>query len=318
MIFSQEELRAWVTKSMPTLIGQGRHFNRAVYNETFLALDVSRDDIVTIIPDDAVDAEHLLKQFFDMYESSEHTTVRDRLLFEGIHVLLADSVEPPVPERAGSRKKTNPARPKTKPARSDYRGGKQSQREGSASVLPDPLHVREHARFQQEPDLDDLLRRALSKTTPTEICFVHLPLEENIHVTIGTASERSSIGTIYSLDKTQMRCILQECASMRITSPVISWTLSIVPCSQRDIFSIAVHSARRHTRQDTVIATYVPAKAECTVGMTVVHFFSQEEAMCFWTHVFKGRRAAPAAPPVPAPRGAGCSARTPGPTPARN
>jgi hypothetical protein len=287
MVFSQGELRAWVTKNMPTLIGQGRHFNRAVYNETFLALDVSRDDIVTIIPDDAVDAEHLLKQFFDMYESSEHTTVRDRLIFEGIHVLLADSVEPPVPERAGSRKKTNPARPKTKPARSDYRGGKQSQREGSASVLPDPLHVREDARFQQEPDLDDLLRRALSKTTPTEICFVHLPLEENIYVTLKVRRElddalaTTSIRTIYSLDKTQMRCILQECASMRITSPVIFWTLSIVPCSPRDIFSIAVHSARRHTRQDTVIATYVPAQAESTVKMTVVHFFSQEEANVF-------------------------------------
>ena len=287
MIFSQEELRAWVTKNMPTLIGQGRHFNRAVYNEMFLALDVSRADIVMIIPDDAVDAEHLLKQFFDMYESSEHTTVRDRLLFEGIHVLLADSVEPPVPERAGSRKKTNPAQPKTKPARSDYRGGKQSQREGSASVLPDPQHVREHARFQQEPDIDDLLRQALSKTTPTEICFVHLPLEENIYVTLKVRRElddalaTTSIRTIYSLDKTQMRCILQECASMRITSPVIAWTLSIVPCSQRDIFSIAVHSARRHTRQDTVIATYVPAQAESTVGMTVVHFFSLEEANVF-------------------------------------
>ena len=70
MVFSQGELRAWVTKNMPTLIGQGRHFARAVYNETYLALDVSRDDIVTIIPEDAVDAEHLVQQFFDLYKSS--------------------------------------------------------------------------------------------------------------------------------------------------------------------------------------------------------------------------------------------------------
>ena len=83
----------------------------------YLALDVSRDDIVTIILDDAVDAEHLVQQFFDLYKSSKHTTVRSRQLFEGIQVLLADSVEPPVPERAGSRKK--PIQRDQKPSRRD-------------------------------------------------------------------------------------------------------------------------------------------------------------------------------------------------------
>ena len=156
----------------------------------------------------------------------------------------------------------------------------------------DPLHVVEHgsmsllsepllppARPLSEPEtMENLLRQALSKTTPTEVCFVHFPPEEITHLrAIGT----ESIGAIFSLDKIKLRCILQECVSVHIMSPVFAWTLSIVPCAQRDIFSIAVQSARRHTRQDSVIATYVPAEAEFTVGMTVVHFFSQEEANVF-------------------------------------
>ncbi len=64
MIFSQEELQSWVTKNMPTLLRQGLLFNRAVYNEMFLALDASRDDLVAIIPADADNAEDLIHQFF--------------------------------------------------------------------------------------------------------------------------------------------------------------------------------------------------------------------------------------------------------------
>lgn len=91
MIFSQEELQSWVTKNMPTLLRQGLLFNRAVYNEMFLALDASRDDLVAIIPADADNAEDLIHQIFYMKESSQHTTVRCRQLFEGIEVLLANS-----------------------------------------------------------------------------------------------------------------------------------------------------------------------------------------------------------------------------------
>ena len=91
MIFSQEELQSWVTKNMPTLLRQGLLFNRAVYNEMFLALDASRDDLVAIIPADADNAEDLIHQIFYMNESSQQTTVRCRQRFEGIEVLLANS-----------------------------------------------------------------------------------------------------------------------------------------------------------------------------------------------------------------------------------
>ena len=47
---------------MPTLVRQGQLFNRAVHNEMFCALDVSRDDLVAIIPADA-DAERIVSQF---------------------------------------------------------------------------------------------------------------------------------------------------------------------------------------------------------------------------------------------------------------
>ena len=73
MIFSQEELQSWVTKNMPTLLRQGLQFNRAVYNEMFLALDASRDDLIAIIPADADNAEDLIHQIFYMNESSQHT-----------------------------------------------------------------------------------------------------------------------------------------------------------------------------------------------------------------------------------------------------
>ena len=54
-----------------------------------------------------------------------------------------------------------------------------------------------------------------------------------------------------------------------------------MPLVSRDIFSVAVESARGHTRQDSVIEFYVPAQAGATVGMTMVHFFAENEANVF-------------------------------------
>ena len=78
MIFSQEELRSWVTKNRPTLLRQGLLFNIAVYNEMLLALDASRDDLISIVPADADNAEDLVHQFFYVNKSSQHTTVSCR------------------------------------------------------------------------------------------------------------------------------------------------------------------------------------------------------------------------------------------------
>ena len=135
--------------------------------------------------------------------------------------------------------------------------------------------------------MENLLRKALATTEPNEICFVHFPPEEisfspeaQEHIDECTFSipaiETDCDGLVYSLTKETFQYIQQECLPQRFSSlPTCTWTLiSIVPCAERKIFSVAVPSSRAHTRQDRVFATYVPGQAASTVGMTIVHFFS--------------------------------------------
>ena len=51
--------------------------------------------------------------------------------------------------------------------------------------------------------------------------------------------------------------------------PVSAWTISIVQCAARNIFSIEVPS---------FIAICMPYDAATRCGMTVVHFFDRDEA----------------------------------------
>jgi hypothetical protein len=59
--------------------------------------------------------------------------------------------------------------------------------------------------------------------------------------------------------------------------------LQSAQCAVRTIFTVTVQSIPAHKRPvldtvDSVIATYLPKQSASTVGMTVVHLFSLDEA----------------------------------------
>ncbi len=123
------------------------------------------------------------------------------------------------------------------------------------------------------------MRRAVAHTTFEDICFVHYPREE---VPVWLLQEQALVGVIYTLTKQTLQRIQEECAASPVPSLLaVAWNRNMVPCVPRDIFSVAVQSARGHTRLDSVIEFYVPVQAGATVGMTMVHFFAKDEAKAF-------------------------------------
>jgi hypothetical protein len=131
--------------------------------------------------------------------------------------------------------------------------------------------------------IGDVVRRAMAQMTFEDICFVHFPRQEVPDWRLQAQDiEPASVGVIYTLTRESLRCIQEECAASPVPSrPSVAWNLNMVPLLPRDIFSVAVQSARGHTRRDSVIEFYVPAQAEATVGMTMVHFFAEDEANAF-------------------------------------
>ena len=163
--------------------------------------------------------------------------------------------------------------------------------------IKDPMHALDFGQLAlalrpTAANLENLLRKALATTTPDEICqcFVYFPPEEisfspetRERIDDGTyvlpAIETDCDGLIYSLTKERFQyTVHQGLPEGFYALPVSAWIISIAPCAVRSIFSVAVPSARAHTRLDRVIATYMPDDAAITLGKTVVHFFSRGEA----------------------------------------
>ncbi len=104
MVYTRADFRSWIRKNEAVLNGMGMLLNKAVYKEVYRALSERRHDLVAIVPQfDLDDADRLITEFFDLCNASEHTTTRVRQLFEGVTVMLSNSVdpvEPPVTENS--------------------------------------------------------------------------------------------------------------------------------------------------------------------------------------------------------------------------
>ena len=93
MVYSRADFRSWIRDNFAVLVGMGMRLNRAVHTEVHRALSERRDDLVAIVPQfDLDDAERQITEFFYLCKATEHTTTRVRQLFEGVTVLLSDSV----------------------------------------------------------------------------------------------------------------------------------------------------------------------------------------------------------------------------------
>jgi hypothetical protein len=121
--------------------------------------------------------------------------------------------------------------------------------------------------FSLPETIRDVVRRAMAHTTFEDICYVHFPREE-VPVWLLQAQdfEPASVGVIFTLTMQTLQLIQEECAASPVPSlPTVAWNLNMVPLLPRDIFSVAVQSARGNTRRDSVIEFYVPAQAGATV-----------------------------------------------------
>ena len=328
LIFSREDLRSWIRENYAVLRGMGMRLNKAVYREVRRALSEDRDDLVAIVPEfDLVDAERLMTELSSMSNAAEHTTTRVRQLFEGVTVLLSDSVEPPVTEISrdsvdesrmellslhlerilakaavqGDQTLTKrTCRDRMKAAlgvntldrkdidfMNDFIDQETARIHRIAAMCVEFMHastpVPENESQTLPETIGDVVRRAMAHTTFEDICFVHFPREEVPDWLLQAQGiEPASVGVIYTLTRQTLRSIQEECAASPVPSlPSIAWNLNMVPLLPRDIFSVAVQSARGHTRRDSVIEFYVPAQTEATIGMTMVHFFAEDEANAF-------------------------------------
>ena len=129
--------------------------------------------------------------------------------------------------------------------------------------------------------MEPLLRDTLSSWKTNEIAFIYTPKEHinpDIFATRFGSSEVVGDGVTYSFDRTKLYTCFRKPAALLTT---IAWHLSVPPYAERQIFSVATPSDPAHAEQDSVIAAYVPEQAAATTGMTVVHFFSEEEANAF-------------------------------------
>ena len=200
------------------------------------------------------------------------------MLCPGVQALIANNLCAPVPHNE-----------RFKPPPLKYKW----QTSGAERPLPDtpdlgadiicPDHSPLLVPFTLPETIRDVVRRAMAHATNEDICFVHFPREEVPDWLLQAQGiEPASVGVIYTLTRQTLRRIQEECATSPVPSlPSVAWNLNMVPLLPRDIFSVAVQSARGHTRRDSVIEFYVPAQAEATVGMTMVHFFAEDEANAF-------------------------------------
>ena len=130
--------------------------------------------------------------------------------------------------------------------------------------------------------LSILLRKTIATSTQDEVAFIYFS-KERIDKTVLTArfgtSEIEDDGATYSMTKEKIQfCFRTKTSAI---TKLGSWTLSIPPCAERTITSVALPSDPVHSMQDAVTVFHIPARAAETVGMTVVHFYSEEEADAF-------------------------------------
>ena len=135
--------------------------------------------------------------------------------------------------------------------------------------------------------MENLLRKVLATSNPGEVAFIHMPKERVIKsiftARFGSTAEVEedvdSDGITYSLTwKTIKFCF--RCKESTIFK-LGTWNLSIPPCVDRTITSVALPSNPAHAMDDAVAALFIPGRVAETNGMTVVHFFREEDAEKF-------------------------------------
>lgn len=278
--FSNErQFEKWLYKYGIMLMEENQVLSADVQHEMRIAL--RRGDLIGVIPCVPTETHaNRISKFLDLASDRGFRALKYRKLSEAIEVIIANNVCAPVPDSE-----------RHAPPREDYVWGASAvlnipdipDMPDLDNVWPHDVAISGNAMCIPGRGLQDLLRRALAHTLPEDICFVHYPPGE---VDAGLLQvrgiEMDLVGVIYTLNQQTLRCIQEKCAVPPISSlPAIVWKLNVVPCVPRDIFSVAVQSARGHTRQDSVIELYVTAQAGATVGMTMVHFFAEAEANAF-------------------------------------
>jgi hypothetical protein len=133
--------------------------------------------------------------------------------------------------------------------------------------------------------LNLLMRKTFATATPNEVCFIHVPKERVdkriFNARFGYDRDIEDDGVTYSFNKSKLQQLftLKPPASPNTTT--IRWTLSIPPCTERNIVTVVLDMAPAHSTQELVIATYVPHHAAETTGKMAVHFFEEDAAAEF-------------------------------------
>jgi hypothetical protein len=268
----------WITEFSEDLAARGQVIDKDVEYEIYRALSAPSGALVMMVPCwSLVDIDRSQEKFLDKC-GQRFRAVRHRMLCPGVQALIANNLCAPVPHNE-----------RFKPPPLKYKW----QTSGAERPLPDtpdlgadiicPDHSPLLVPFTLPETIRDVVRRAMAHATNEDICFVHFPREEVPDWLLQAQGiEPASVGVIYTLTRQTLRRIQEECAASPVPSlPSVAWNLNMVPLLPRDIFSVAVQSARGHTRRDSVIEFYVPAQAGATVGMTMVHFFAEDEANAF-------------------------------------
>jgi hypothetical protein len=124
-----------------------------------------------------------------------------------------------------------------------------------------------------------LLRKTIATSKPDEVAFIYIPKERVDRLILAArygTDEIEEDGVTYSLTKEKLNmCFRKKTQSITKLS---SWVLSIPPCSDKTITSVALESDPAHSMHDAVTAVHLPGRVSETVGMTVVHFFKEADA----------------------------------------
>ena len=127
--------------------------------------------------------------------------------------------------------------------------------------------------------LHKLLRKTIATSKPDEIAFIYIPNERVDRLILAArygTDEIEEDGVTYSLTKEKLHICFQKKTSS--ITKLSSWILSIPPCSDKTITSVAIESDPAHFTHDAVTAVHLPNRVAETVGMTVVHFFNEADA----------------------------------------
>ena len=127
--------------------------------------------------------------------------------------------------------------------------------------------------------LHKLLRKTIATSKPDEIAFIYIPKERVDRLILAArygTDEIEEDGVTYSLTKEKLNTCFQKKTPSIIK--LSRWVLSIPPCSDKIITSVAIKSDPAHSMHDAVTAVHLPNRVSETAGMTVVHFFNEADA----------------------------------------